>query len=115
MLAALAVVLVPRFGIQGAAYAFVASILASCGYLCLVAYRILPMRIWGLYLLPSIAASVGMYFAVAWIDLRTPVLTLLARVVGGAVVFPVLLLALDGEARRELRPIIAKLRARLGR
>ncbi len=112
---ALAIVLVPRFGIQGAAYAFVASILASCGYLCFVAYRILPMRIWGLYLLPSIAASVAMYFAVAWIDLGPPVLTLLVRVAGGAVVYPVLLLALDADARREIKPIVAKVRARLGR
>ena len=49
------------------------------------------------------------------IELRTHWATLIVRIVTGAVLYALLLLALDAEARRDGGKVLAKVKAKLGR
>ncbi|MBI2895790.1 MAG: lipopolysaccharide biosynthesis protein [Deltaproteobacteria bacterium] len=108
----LAIGLVQVWHIRGAAVAALITALLAAAVLCYRAYRVLPIRIWGSYLVPSIVASVAMYFAVTQIHFAIGWLTLAVRVALGIALYVPLLLAFDREARTDVRAAWAKIRER---
>ena len=111
----LAIVFVHFWGVRGAAIAALVTSVVSAAVLLAVAYRLLPMKIYGVYLVPSIVASGVMLFALENIDLGRAWATLLVRVAAGIAIYVPLLLVLDKEARRDARLGLAKVKAKLGR
>lgn len=108
----LAATFVQFWSIRGAALAALITALLAATVLCYRAYRALPLKIWGTYLVPSIVASAAMYLAVSQIRLDIGWLTLAVRVVAGIALYVPLLLILDREARTNVRAAWARLRER---
>lgn len=111
----LAIVLVKAWGVEGAAVAALVTSVLSAVVLLFVAYRLLPMKIYGLYLVPTIVASGVMWWSIAQIDLGPAWATLLVRVVAGIAIYVPLLLLMDKEARRDGKLALAKAKAKFGR
>lgn len=101
-------VLIPLFGVQGAAAATLIACVALAIALGGVSMRLLPIKIaWG-YGARVFLMSALMYAAVFWIDCGEPLWTLMARVALGAVVFVGLALGADKEGRRLLREALGR-------
>lgn len=111
----LAIALVRVWGVQGAAVAALVTSVLSAVILLVVAYRLLPMKIYGLYLVPSMVAAGAMWWVIQQITLSHAVWTLLGRVGVGLVVYVPLLLVLDKEARTDVRAFVQRAKQKLGR
>jgi O-antigen/teichoic acid export membrane protein len=111
----LAIVLVRGWGVEGAAVAAAATSVLSAVILLIVAYKLLPMKIYGVYLVPSMLAEAAMYWAIVQVHLGHPASTLFARVGLGIAIYVPLLLGLDKEARTDAKGFLAKAKAKLGR
>lgn len=109
----LAIVFVRMWGVEGAAIAALTTSVLSAGVLLFVAYRLLPMKIYGLYLVPSILASGVMLWVLLQLHFERPWATLFVRVAAGIAIYVPLLLLLDKEARRDARTFLAKAKAKL--
>lgn len=112
---AMAIVLVRMWGVNGAAVAALVTSVLSAVILLWVAYKLLPMKIYGLYLVPSFVSAGAMYWAISHIEFSHAVATLFARVGAGIAIYLPLLLVLDKEARADAGMFLQKARAKLGR
>ncbi len=99
-------ILVPKFGILGAAIATAASYLMLVVALGVMSFRFLSFSIDWAYLLRVCAMSAVMVLSILWIDLGSHPLTLLARVVVGAVVILGLALGVDRRGRALVKEML---------
>jgi len=106
-------ILVPRWGIMGAA---VATTIGYTGILLtfgLGARRWLPVRIKWKPILRAIAAAAVMYWALSFILPHRGWLTVAVRAALGVLIYAGIIAAIDGDGRSFLASVLRRVRARL--
>ncbi len=111
---ALNILLIPRIGIMGAAWATLLSYAALVVCLAVVNQRILPLHFNLLLLLQSVVAAIGAYMLPAQIQTRFPALTLALRIPSYLAFFVLLLFLFSKDFRRTARPLVDRVSAALG-
>ena len=93
------VILIPRFGIVGAAAATLTAYLLVCIASAIVGNRFLRVRMpWATFLRAAVA-SIAMYYALTFLEFDHKLVTIAVRCVSGALVYLVVIVALDKQAR----------------
>lgn len=109
---ALNLVLVPRYGILGAAIATLVSYIALTGAMAFFGARRLPLSLpWGA-LLKAALASLVMYAAVRPLHVDGRLGTTVVKAVAGVIVYGVVIAAIDRPSREAMASITARLRGR---
>jgi O-antigen/teichoic acid export membrane protein len=109
------VILVPRWGIMGAAVSTTIGYSAIFVTFTASARRWLPVKIRWKPILRAIAAAVLMYLALSFILPDRRFLTVAVRAVAGVIIYTAIIAAIDGDGRSFLRSILKRLRARMRR
>lgn len=106
---ALNVVLIPQYGIQGAAWATIASYAAMTIAITILGNRFIRVQ-WSLVrLFVHVAAAVVTGALISRIDFSSPALDLIAKISGGLLTYGALLLALDRTLRDSLLAALRRL------
>jgi O-antigen/teichoic acid export membrane protein len=107
------IILVPRFGIVGAAAATLTAYLAICIVSAILGNRFLRVRMpWATFLRAAVA-SLAMYYTLTFLEFDHKLITLAVRSVVGALVYLVVIVALDAQARSMTLKALVGLRRRL--
>jgi O-antigen/teichoic acid export membrane protein len=106
------VILIPHFGVVGAAIATLVAYAALVVSMALIARRLLPVKLPWASLARSGAASAIMFVAVHSVYPGHRLVTLAVRVVLGSLVYTIAIVAIDGDARQLARKLLSRLRRR---
>ena len=107
------VILIPRFGIVGAAAATFIAYILVCIASAIAGHRFLPVRIpWATFLRAAVA-SIAMYYVLSFLTFDHKLVTIAVRSVAGALVYLGLIVALDAQARAMTIKALVGVRRRL--
>jgi O-antigen/teichoic acid export membrane protein len=109
---ALNLALLPIMGIEGAGVATLVSYIAVTAGMEISSRSVLHVRFPWLATVRFTVAAVVMYVVVRFIRIDVPLLSILAKVVAGAILYAGLLVALDAESRELVKKVLNKLRGR---
>ena len=93
------IILIPRFGIEGAAQATLISYIFMTVIEALYGRRLLAIAFPFLAALKFLLLSLVMYFALKQIVIGSPLMTMFAQMIGGGILYAMLLLLTDNKAR----------------
>ena len=107
------IILIPRFGIAGAAAATFIAYILICIASAIAGNRFLPVRMpWATFLRAAVA-SIAMYYVLSFLQFDHKLVTIAVRSVTGALVYLGLIVALDAQARAMTIKALVGVRRRL--
>jgi O-antigen/teichoic acid export membrane protein len=104
--------LIPRFGIQGAAFAIFGAQFTMTLVFWILGSRLVPVGLDLVALLKHVACVALMFYVVGLIDPGAGIVRLGLRVAAGAAIYGVAVAAVDGEARELVLKVWARVRGR---